>query len=185
MSSVAIPYIGEAQALDGLTPREIRAAVNVASGMGYGAAFVAAGFPERSAKTRASEYKNRREPKYARFREAVRYLVDKKIAELAGKALSTLERLLDSPHGPTAARAAVELLNRSGFSTEHRLHVEHVHSSARAPDELRRILAEELKVLEPEDRAFFLKQLSAADHRAVEGAVDAAFEPVDGEGKGE
>jgi len=167
--------------LEGLSAREIEAARLLAEGLPWGkATFIAAGWPEKSAMTRSSEFKNRPEPKYRKFREAVRYLIDTRLLSLSAKALTTLEDLLDSNHPQTRARAAADILDRTGFNRESVLNVHHTDDRPQSLEQLREELARELAKLPPAERQLIASQLSEADRQAIERrqAIDVHCEPA-------
>ncbi len=106
-----------------LNPRWLPVAEAVAGGAELnGKLLTAFGWPERSARVRASEIKKDRA-----FIEAVRYLLDHRISGLVPLALSTLEKELRDG-GKDRIKAALIILDRGGFgphsTSEHVVRVE-------------------------------------------------------------
>lgn len=160
-----------------LSARELAAASLIANGMDYGPAFVAAGFPKRSAGVRASERKN--QGAFAYFREAVRYLIDSRFQALAGKAVSTLEVALISGKDDARIRAALALLDRAGFSAIRQVEVTH-HQPLSGVALIKSIREMLLELPEP-DRLTILSGVA----RGAQGAIDAECSEVpEGEDEG-
>lgn len=148
MSSRTLP-----SALAELSTRDRQLALMLADGLPWnGATFEAAGFPKRSAMVRAAEYKHREDPRYIKFRQAVREAIDARFLRLAPIALSTLELEMASS-GKDRVKAAIELLNRTGWPGSRELTVHHQHSVQNlSVEELRTRLASLWRELSQEER---------------------------------
>jgi hypothetical protein len=173
-----LPADIEGTPLARLNERQLAAAGMIAGGMSYSAAFKAAGFPEASYQTRASEHKNK--AKFAHFRDAVRWLIDTRLHSVAAKAVSTLEEALSDPKGDVRVRAALALLDRTGFSAVRQ--VEITHRDERSEAELLRSIRSSLGMLDDETREKILLGINKG-MRAEIDAVDAEFSEISLESK--
>ena len=155
--------------LEGMSDKEQAALLNVASGnfRSWTSAFRAAGYGKNSARARASEYRRGQSARHIRWREALAWALTQRLSTMAGKALTTLEELLDCPHPQTRARAAAEILDRAGYGREQNFHVRHTNEPTMTIADLRSRIAEQLSNLAPSDRDEILSQLNPAERETV------------------